>query len=195
MELEWIVGKALAKDAAERYQHVEELIIDLMGLSKNLTTATPRPAQPAATPSQGGTQGPAPVHSSRRGAAAPPLPPNKRPPPSIPSEVMVSKRKLRLQQVSLAAAVVVALAVSFLYLNQSSPEAPLRRFAFSPPAPLGFGAAISPNGRHIAFAACGTGREAVGPEIWTSGNRGPWRGQKAPVRCWVRLSGHLAAIS
>ena len=154
MELEWIVGKALAKDAAERYQHVEELIIDLMGLSKNLTTATPRPAQPAATPSQGGTQGPAPVHSSRRGAP-PSLAAEQAAPPSIPSEVVVSKRKLRLQQVSLAAFVVFALAVSFLYLNQSSPEAPLRRFAFSPPAPLGFGAAISPNGRHIAFTAAG----------------------------------------
>ncbi len=28
MELEWIVGKALAKDADERYQHVEEISVD-----------------------------------------------------------------------------------------------------------------------------------------------------------------------
>ena len=137
MELEWIVGKALAKDAAERYQHVEELIIDLRGLSKNLATVMPRPAQPATTPSQGGTQGPAPVHGSQ------------------PSEVVISKRKLLLQQVVLAGAVVFAFAVSFLYLNQSSPEAPLRRFAFAPPVPLSYSAAISPNGRHIAFAAAG----------------------------------------
>ena len=36
MELEWIVGKSMAKDAAERYQHVEEMIVDLNGLSKKL---------------------------------------------------------------------------------------------------------------------------------------------------------------
>ena len=137
MELEWIVGKALAKDAGERYQHVDEMIVDLKGLNKKLASATPRPSQPAAMPSQGGTQGPAPVHGSR------------------PSEVVVSKRKLRLQQVALAATIVFALAVSLLYLNQSSPEAPLRRFAFSPPVPLSYGAAISPNGKHIAFAAAG----------------------------------------
>ena len=32
MELEWIVGKALAKDPADRYQHVEEMIVDLRAL-------------------------------------------------------------------------------------------------------------------------------------------------------------------
>ena len=31
MELEWIVGKALAKDKEERYQHVEEMLVDLRG--------------------------------------------------------------------------------------------------------------------------------------------------------------------
>ena len=35
MELEFIVGKALAKDPADRYQHVEEMIVDLRGLDKN----------------------------------------------------------------------------------------------------------------------------------------------------------------
>ena len=38
MELEWIVGKTLAKDREERYQHVEEMIVDLRGLSKNLSS-------------------------------------------------------------------------------------------------------------------------------------------------------------
>ncbi len=32
MELEWIVGKALAKDREERYQHVTDLLVDLRGL-------------------------------------------------------------------------------------------------------------------------------------------------------------------
>ena len=36
MELEWIVGKAMAKDADERYQHVEEMLVDLRGTRKKL---------------------------------------------------------------------------------------------------------------------------------------------------------------
>ena len=36
MELEWIVGKALAKDAGERYQSADELIVDLTTLQKKL---------------------------------------------------------------------------------------------------------------------------------------------------------------
>ena len=36
MELEWVVGKAMAKDATERYQHVEEMIVDLRGSGKKL---------------------------------------------------------------------------------------------------------------------------------------------------------------
>ena len=38
MELEFIVGKALAKDREERYQHVEDMIVDLRGLGKKLAT-------------------------------------------------------------------------------------------------------------------------------------------------------------
>ena len=57
MDLEWIVGKAMAKDAAERYQHVEEMLVDLNSLSKKLaltneqrqTTLTP------GTPDSGAT--------------------------------------------------------------------------------------------------------------------------------------------
>ena len=36
MELEWIVGKALAKDRDERYQHAEDLLVDLRTLQKRL---------------------------------------------------------------------------------------------------------------------------------------------------------------
>ena len=71
MELDRIVGKALAKDAAERYQHVDEMVVDLKGLSKKLAAGKPtipRTAPPAtfaglsgtftqqAAPSQGGIE-------------------------------------------------------------------------------------------------------------------------------------------
>ena len=36
LELEWIIGKALAKDREERYQHAEDLLVDLRGLKKKL---------------------------------------------------------------------------------------------------------------------------------------------------------------
>ena len=36
MELEWIIGKSLAKDRDERYQHAEDLLVDLHSLRKKL---------------------------------------------------------------------------------------------------------------------------------------------------------------
>ena len=135
MELELIVGKALAKDAAERYQHVEEMIVDLGGLSKKLASgkSTVLRPQPAAAPIQ------------------------------APSEELGLRRKLRLQQALLAATAVVALALGLLYFRQAPPEtpqAPLRRFGFTPPVAIMVGPneyhpnlGISPNGRHIVFTA------------------------------------------
>ncbi len=40
MELEWIVDKALAKDCDERYQHAEDLLVDLHSLQKKLASGT-----------------------------------------------------------------------------------------------------------------------------------------------------------
>jgi len=48
MELERIVGKALIKDPAERYQHVDELLVDLKRLRREgETTSKVQPLQPA----------------------------------------------------------------------------------------------------------------------------------------------------
>ena len=43
-ELERIVDKCLAKDAAERYQHAEDLLVDLQRLRQELETGAPKPA-------------------------------------------------------------------------------------------------------------------------------------------------------
>ena len=50
-ELDFIVSKAMGKDVADRYQHVEEMIVDLRGLSKKLASgkSTVLRSQPAAT--------------------------------------------------------------------------------------------------------------------------------------------------
>ena len=59
MELERIVGKALAKKPGERYQHADELIADLRALKKGLE---------AGAASRAGTMGAMPIAASARGA-------------------------------------------------------------------------------------------------------------------------------
>ncbi|MGD1048668.1 MAG: protein kinase [Candidatus Krumholzibacteriaceae bacterium] len=59
MELERIVGKALAKDPGERYQHADELIADLRALKKSLETGMA---------SRAGTMGAMPIAASAPGA-------------------------------------------------------------------------------------------------------------------------------
>ena len=74
--------------------------------------------------------------------------------------LQASLRRARLQQLALAAALVVAVGLVVVLGLRSPPpaeEAPLRRFAFTPLVALSpySRVAISPNGRHIAFAAGG----------------------------------------
>ena len=45
-ELDFIVSKAMAKDAAERYQHVEEMIVDLRSLGRNWSQGNQRSCDP-----------------------------------------------------------------------------------------------------------------------------------------------------
>ena len=132
MELEWIVGKALAKDKEERYQHVEEMLVDLRGLTKKLASgkSTILSAQPAVAP-------------------------------VAPSDDLVPKQKHRLLQALFAVTAVAFLTLAFIYFRQTPSEAPLRRFAFTPQeavAPTTFhsNVAVSPNGEHIAFITGGS---------------------------------------
>ena len=164
MELEWIVGKAMAKDTTERYQHVEEMIVDLTSLSKKLASgkSTSLSTHPGAAPRDVGAQRAVSSPVSLGVGVRPDLGPQK---PAVP---VIPTRKLRLHQGLLAVTAIALLAVSFLYFRQTPPEAPLRRFAFTPPEGVGATAystnvAISPNGRHIAFITGGIGRKAVGP--------------------------------
>ena len=50
VELDRIVGKAMAKDADERYQHVDEMLVDFQSLRKALAAGTAR--TPAVIPSE-----------------------------------------------------------------------------------------------------------------------------------------------
>ena len=134
MELEWIVGKALAKDKEERYQHVEEMLVDLRGLTKKLASgkSTVLSAQPAVAP-------------------------------VAPSDDLVPKQKHRLLQALFAVTAIAFLTLAFIHFRQTPLEVPLRRFAFTPPEGVGAttyntNVAISPNGKHIAFSAGSEGK-------------------------------------
>ena len=138
LELDRIVEKALAKSPDERYQHVEEMIVDLRGLGKKLESGE-------STILRTGAQA---VLASQQ--------------PAVPNE-LVPKQKHRILQAALAVSALVALALAFVYFRQSAPEAPLRRFTFRPPSPIGTtnydaNVAISPNGKHIAFVAESDGK-------------------------------------
>ena len=107
----------------------------------------------------------APVEGSR-GAMQPSL---ARQPTPVPSEELVPKRKLRVQQVLLAVTVVTLFVVSFVHFRRepiAPQEIPVRRFSFTPEH-LTYvfreiaQAVISPNGKHIVYVA-GPGD----PRLW-----------------------------
>ena len=162
MELEWIVGKCLAKDREDRYNHAEDMMLDLRTLAEKLksggstilrTTAGLGDAVGTGTlagPSPRSGDGQAESLSLPRGADVQP----------IPSGVAGRGWKPHLPWALFAVTVAALLAVSFIHFRQTAPEAPLRRFAFTPAVGVGIRAvagdtdvAISPNGRHIAFTA------------------------------------------
>ena len=143
MDLESIVGKALAKDAAERYQHVEEMIVDLKSLSKKLAAGRSTILQPQAPGTAGG------VAAGVRQAVPP----------------RVARRSQRALLIALSA--LLALAVVLLTLQglrrPAPPEpGPLRRFALAVEGEQVQEVAVSPDGRHIAY----TTRRGPSGELW-----------------------------
>ncbi len=138
-ELDFIVSKAMAKDAGERYQHVEEMIVDLRGLSKKLasgkSTILQLPAPDAASRLNVGTGRAAAKQVPRR-----------------------SQRFLQMVVAGLSVALAVALfLITWQALRSPDPApTPLRRFAFTPESlsELSIGrAAISPDARHIVYVS------------------------------------------
>ena len=139
MDLERVVDKCLAKEAKDRYQSADELLVDMRTLTKR--AAEPRGRQPAEAATSGSD---AKAVSGRISALA-------------------VIRKWAPWAVA-AVAALVALAVSFVYFRQTAPEAPLRRLAFTPPVAVAAttyssNVAISPDGKHIAFITAGSGRK------------------------------------
>ena len=128
MELEWIVGKAMAKDAAERYQHVEEMIVDLNSLSKKraagkstiLRTTNTAPGIPTATA----------------------------------TNQAVGPARTWLWPTVAALLAIVAIALAFLTLRPESAKTPARLSISLPPGQeITSSPAISGDGQIIAYTA------------------------------------------
>jgi serine/threonine protein kinase/Tol biopolymer transport system component len=127
-ELDRILSKALAKNPDERYQHIDELLVDLRSLAKH----TQSPLRAGGTGS--GTTTLSPIAVS----------------PKATSE---RRLKFALTALGILSTVVVAL-LAFVLFRNSGParDVPIRRFSF-PFEPVH--TVISPDGRHLAYRSDG----------------------------------------
>ncbi len=148
MELEFIAGKCLAKDASDRYQSAKEIGVDLRTLAEKLKSGRStilRTAQMTGV-----------VRAAHTLSSAATLPPDA---------VVVGKRRLWALYSIAAVSAIACLGTLAVLITQIRPDAerePVRRFSFRPPPGIDTssrfaGIALSPNGRHIAF----TTREAL----------------------------------
>ena len=136
VELDHVIAKPLAKTPGERYQHVDELVVDLQGLRKYLAGKSPK-GPPA--PESGLVQPLGQVQTS-----TPSLPPT-------------SLSRLRVTWAIAGALVGAALVASLTFLNLQAPP-PLEPVRFTLGSPAGQGwlnLAVSPDGRHVASVGRG----------------------------------------
>ncbi|MCP5117667.1 MAG: protein kinase, partial [bacterium] len=128
MELEWIVAKALAKKPEERYQHVEEAAVDLRGLGRKMEAGTTATVV------------------SRRAA------------PVASDKPVRPSRREHIAWALAAVATIAFSALAIVHFRETTAQAPLRRFAYSPATGVettnsNVTVAISPNGKHVAYVA------------------------------------------
>ncbi len=148
-ELDRVTGKALAKKLAERYQHVDELLVDLCRLRKQISSAKSDVAARPAAPTTPQITTPAPLEQTRPADQ-----------PQEPDVTTVPKQRLRLYQAIAAVAAMAALVLVISPFREAPPANPTRRFAVSPTQGVRAGrfsktAAVAPNGEHIAFRGDG----------------------------------------
>ena len=136
LELDWIVGKALAKDKGERYQQVEELLVDLKTLSKKLESGTTR--KPGANGISSSL-----VAQAGKGSAA--------------TGALKGSRRLRYQRAApwvLVAVALAALIIEWRWPFSPAGPRPVTRMRVRINVPEDFKAGISR--RHYAFSPDGS---------------------------------------
>lgn len=171
MELEWIVEKCLAKNARDRYQNGRELVVDLERLQRRIdsgksvvqpaaasTTGLPVAGVPAPPPAQSG----APVPAALESLASDPRVADAAARSADQARIRRLERRVKSLAAAAAAAVAALLAVWALRPGAGQlPGEPLRKFSLRPVNILEPGQsighlAVSPDGRHIAFATTGS---------------------------------------
>lgn len=159
MELERLVSKCLAKDPAQRYQHADELVVDLGALRDQLKSGQSRIRRPPARPPSSGDPLAAPIDGRVVDA--------QQETATVSGSTRKGSKPMRYTLWGvLGVALLLLLALAIRGLVEAPPEAPLRQFAFTPAVAVGTtpvysNVAISPNGLHIAF----TGGDAEG-KLW-----------------------------
>ena len=133
MELEWIVGKCLAKDREDRYGRAEDMMLDLRTLAEKLksggSTVLRTTAGLGDAVGTGTLAGPSP--RSDDGQAESLSPPRESGVEPAPTGVGAPGWKTRLPWALFAVTGIALLAVSFVNFGETLPEAPVRRFAFT----------------------------------------------------------------
>ena len=160
MELEFIVGKCLAKPPGQRYQTSAELIVDLETLREKLKSGRSAVLRTGVAAGDGRTQPLVPAQGSHGVGVQPALASQQTTAPVVAPSEIVPKRNHRMLQALLGGAVIAFLALAFAHFGETPPEAPeasVRRFSFAPESLLTAAnrVRISPNGKHIVYIVRG----------------------------------------
>jgi len=143
-EFDRVIGKALAKDREQRYQHADDLLVDLRTLAEKQSGRSPglsgrkMPPQMEPAASDVGVQNAAAASAD-----------------GTPSNNLLPRRKLHLTSALAAGLAIVLAAISFTHFSEAPIERPVSKWSFTPEALSFFGrsVAVSPNGRHISYVA------------------------------------------
>ena len=153
MELEWMVGKCLAKDREDRYGRAEDMMLDLRTLAEKLKSGGSTVLRTAAGTGNpvatGNLAGPSPRSGDEQTQSV------SRPRDSgaEPAPTAAPAWKTSLPWALLAATAVFALAVSLVHFRETPAERSLYRFAVPLPEYAGLHTlSLSPDGRHVAIA-------------------------------------------
>ena len=156
LDLDWVVSKALAKDAGERYQHIDEMLVDLRAVARQVAEGS---------------------DTAR---------PSKRPTTKVQREAPARARRRRLASALGIAAAVVVLTMAGLAVRNFLPttEAPLEPLRPVPLTSYPGGECcptFSPDGNQVAFSWVGEEQDNLDVYVKVVGQDPPLRRTTHPA--------------